>query len=291
MRIASTGRAQATSPSRRPLSSAHDDPLPFDTARLVYRLVSIDGFVAWDGNRYSVPYAHVTALSPVRITQDQLFVYGPDLAVVAQHPLLPRGAGRQSVIPAHRPPRPDGPGAHLAQIRDPFCALCAQAADYLEGLICAHPRSAAYHARRILELRERYSAADVATALLHALSFQAFSFTAVTRIVEARARPRTLDEYVAERTEDKLRQVLKDERQRPRDLATYDRRALAPTAGDGASAPVTAPPQELIPSASISADPAPIPDAPTATDPSTHTQETECPPAIPDPRIPPSTNT
>jgi transposase len=264
---------------------------PFDTARLVYRLVSIDGFVAWDGNRYSVPYAHVTALCPVRITQEKLFVYGPDLAAVAEHALLPRGAGRQSVIAAHRPPRPDGPGAHLAQIRDPFCALCEQAADYLEGLICAHPRSAAYHARRILELRERYSAADVATALRHALEFQAFSFTALTRIVEARARPRTLDEYVAERTEDKLRHVLRDERLRPRDLGTYDRRALPPTAGVIASAPLAAPPQELIPSESAATDPAPPPEAPTATDSSTQTKETSCPPAIPHPTKPTSEST
>jgi hypothetical protein len=116
----------------------------------------------------------------------------------------------------------------VAQIRDHFARLCDAAPEYLEGLIRAHPRSAAYHARRILELRERYSAADVASALVHALSFQAFSFTAVTRVLEARARPRTLDEYVAERTEDKLRGLLREERLRPRDLSTYDRRADAP---------------------------------------------------------------
>jgi transposase len=201
---------------------------PFDTARVVYRLVSIDGFVAWDGNRYSVPYEHVTALCPVRITQNEIFVYGPDLSCIAQHALLPKGAGLRSVLDGHRPPRPEGPGAHVAQIRDHFARLCDAAPEYLEGLIRAHPRSAAYHARRILELRERYSAADVASALVHALSFQAFSFTAVTRVLEARARPRTLDEYVAERTEDKLRGLLREERLRPRDLSTYDRRADAP---------------------------------------------------------------
>jgi transposase len=217
-------------------------PLPahaFDTARVVYRLVSIDGFVAWDGNRYSVPYEHVTALVPVRITRQELFVYGPDLACIAQHALLQKGQGREQILDGHRPPRPSGPGAHVAAIREPFVALCDGAAEYLAGLERTHPRSAAYHARRILELRERYSADDVAAALAHALRFSAFSFGAVTRIVLSRARPRTLDEYVAAETEDRLRGLLDRERTRPRDLATYD---LKPRATDGEPPPAKEPP-------------------------------------------------
>jgi len=96
---------------------------PFDTARVVYRLCSIEGFVHWEGSRYSVPYEHVTALLPVRITQKELFVYGPGLACVAQHQLLPRGKGSDSVIGAHRPPRRDNPGASLEVIRDHFVSL------------------------------------------------------------------------------------------------------------------------------------------------------------------------
>jgi len=204
-------------PALRPLPGH-----PFDTARVVYRLCSIDGFIAWDGNRYSIPYEHVTALLPVRITQTQLFVYGPDLVCVAEHALCPRGAGHQSVLPGHRPPRPDHPGASLDAIRDRFLALDPSAHEYLAGLVETHPRSAAYHARRILELRERYAAPDVARALTHALAFRAFSYAAVTRIVEVRARPRTLDEHVTAQTESRLFGLLADERLRPRDLSAYD---------------------------------------------------------------------
>jgi transposase len=195
---------------------------PFDTARVVYRLCSIDGFVSWQGNRYSVPYEHVTALVPVRITQDELFVYGPGLACLAHHGLLPRGVGQDSVIASHRPPRGDGPGASLDVIRERFLALGEQAGEFLGGLLQTHPRSAAYHARRILELRERYAAPDVAAAMVHALMFRAFSAHAVARIVEVRARPRTLDEYVAAETEGKLRGLLSAERLVPRDLRSYD---------------------------------------------------------------------
>ena len=207
-------------------------PLPkhaFDTARVVYRLCSIEGFINWDGNRYSVPYEHVTALVPVRITQNEIFVYGPRLACVAHHQLLPRGKGADSVLPAHRPPRLTSPGASLEIIREPFIALGEMAADFLRGLIETHPRSAAYHARRILELREHYAAPDVAAAMMHALTFRAFSANAVARIVEVRARPRTLDEYVAAETESKLRGLLSMERLQPRDLRAYDVE-LAPAA-------------------------------------------------------------
>ncbi len=195
---------------------------PFDTARVVYRLCSIDGFVSWEGNRYSVPYEHVTALVPVRITQSELFVYGPSLACVAHHQLLPRGKGAASVIGAHRPPRLDNPGASLDIIRDRFLALGEVAGDFLRGLVETHPRSAAYHARRILELREHYAAPDVAAAMAHARAFHAFSAHAVCRIVEVRARPRTLDEYVTAETETKLRDLLDTERATVRDLRSYD---------------------------------------------------------------------
>ena len=254
---------------------------PYDTARLVYRLVTIDGFVAWEGNHYSVPYAHVTALCPVRITQDKLFVYGPDLACVAEHALLPKGLGRRSILEGHRPPRLEGPGAHIEQIRAPFCRLCNDAAEFLEGLIRTHPRSAAYHARCILELRERYSTDDVACALVHALRFQAFSSSSVTRIVETRARPRTLDEYVAERTEEKLRGLLQSERMKPRDLATYDRQLDPPL-----PAP---PPTPQAPTPQV----IPIPEVPTpqlaTTTPISTAEESSCP-VIKPPMKPPSSH-
>ena len=195
---------------------------PYDTARVVYRLCDIEGFVRWEGNRYSVPYEHVTELVPVRITQSEIFIYGPDLSCIAQHQLLPKGRGADSVLASHRPPRLEGAGAALDLIRQHFVALCDEAGDFLAGLVEAHPRYAAHQARRILELRERFSATDVGAAVAHALDFHAFSYSAVARIVEVRARPRTLEEYVAAETESKLRGLLGGERAGPRDLRAYD---------------------------------------------------------------------
>jgi hypothetical protein len=40
------------------------------------------GFIAWEANRYSLPYEHVTDILPVRITQTELFVCNTSLSPV-----------------------------------------------------------------------------------------------------------------------------------------------------------------------------------------------------------------
>jgi transposase len=61
---------------------------PYDTARVLYRLCDIEGFIAWEGNRYSMPYEYVTEILPLRITERELFVYKPDLTCIARHALM-----------------------------------------------------------------------------------------------------------------------------------------------------------------------------------------------------------
>jgi hypothetical protein len=52
-----------------------------------------------------VPYDYVTDIVPVRITQQELFVYAADLRCVARHELAPRGV-RLSLDPAGHHPQP-----------------------------------------------------------------------------------------------------------------------------------------------------------------------------------------
>ena len=195
---------------------------PYDTARVVYRLCSIDGFVAWDGNRYAVPYDHVTDILPVRITQNELFVYAADLRCIARHELAPRGAGHTVAQPGtHQPWRKAV--ANLDQLRETFLELGSEAEAFFAGLVTATPRLAGYQARQILLLRERYQSEDLDKALGHARSFGAFEHQAVARILAARAAPRTLAEYVAEDTARRLEERLGACNTPPRDLKEYDR--------------------------------------------------------------------
>ena len=194
---------------------------PYDTARVLYKLCDIEGFLAWDGNWYSLPYDYVTDLLPVRITENELFVYKPDLTCIARHALLPRGAQRQSILDGHRPRRAEH-GPDLDQLRRAFADLGDPAAAFLAALEKHEHRAAGYHARKVLALREGYDTADLLAALSHALAFGALEHTAVERILLARARPRRLDEYVAEQTAKKLQGAVAQSSTEPRDLAEYD---------------------------------------------------------------------
>lgn len=194
---------------------------PYDTARVVYRLCDIEGFVSWDGNWYSLPYEHVTDILPVRVTAKELFVYAADLTCIARHELRPKGAGEQAVIPGHRPRRAER-GPDLEQLRVAFAGLGAQAPEFLAALEQAQPRSAGYHARKILALREAWGTQDVVKAMVHALAYGALSHEAVERILQTRAAPRRLDEYVARECAEKMRRALAESSTEPRDLAEYD---------------------------------------------------------------------
>jgi hypothetical protein len=181
----------------------------------------VEGFVAWNGNRYSLPYDHVTEFLPVRITQTELFVYAADLSLIARHDLRPKGAGQDAVLPGHRPSWLKS-GPPLEQLRIAFEEMGSEGADFLSQLERTQARSAGYHARRILALRERFHTRELVGAIGHAMRFGAFEHGAVERILEARATPRRLDEYVARETARKLDERIGHCATEPRDLKEYD---------------------------------------------------------------------
>ncbi|MBI4700251.1 MAG: hypothetical protein HY744_03625 [Deltaproteobacteria bacterium] len=192
---------------------------PYDTARVLYRPCDIEGFIAWDGNWYSLPYEYVTEILPVRITENELFVYRSDLTCIACHPLLPRGAQQRSILDGHRPRHADR-GPDLDRLRPAFASFDDRAAAFLAALETAQPRSAAYHARKILTLRERFGTDDLVRALAHALAYGALDHHSVERILVARGTPRRLDEYVAHDLSRRLDPP--GACAEPRDLTEYD---------------------------------------------------------------------
>jgi transposase len=207
---------------------AEEEPLlrplpghPYDTARVLYKLCDIEGFIAWDGNRYSLPYEYVTEILPVRITQKELFIYRADLTYIARHELRPRGAGEEAILPGHRPIRAER-GPDIDRLRCAFNELGDEAAAFFTALEKTNQRSAGYQARKVLALREGWDTADLLKALSHALAYGALEHGAIERILLARANPRRLDEYVAQDLSKKLEHVLTTSCTEPRDLAEYD---------------------------------------------------------------------
>lgn len=224
---------------------------PYDTARVLYKLCDLEGFIAWEGSWYSLPYEYVTDILPVRVTETELFVYRSDLTCIARHPLFPRGAQLKSVLDGHRPRNADR-GPDLDQLRLAFEAIDERAASFLSALEKAQPRSAGYHARNVLALRERWDTHEWVRALEHAQSFGAFEHGAVERILLMRSSPRRLDEYVAEATAKKLERAVAQSCTEPRDLTEYDAlpcRGSKPLSEGEAPCPGEIPPKPQVPPA------------------------------------------
>ncbi len=205
---------------------AHLIPLPshpYDTARVVYRLCDLEGFVPWQGNRYAVDYDKITDFLPIRITQDEIFIYGADLKLLARYALAPKGSHLDiDPLGLHRKSARQ-PAADLDQLQRAFADIGGVGAEFFSALKVHQGRQCGHQARKILLLRDRYSTEDLTDSLVHAHEFGAFEFRAVERILEARAKPRRLEEYTAQSVLDRFGKATG-----PRDLGEYERLFAAP---------------------------------------------------------------
>ena len=193
-------------------------PLPlhdYDSSEVALRVCSIDGFLDFETNRYSVPYEYVADILTLKATEQELFIYSPEIVLVAQHERLPYGAGKTVEKPEHRGSKKIRYG--LEPVREAFLSLGDAAEPFLAGLKEAYPRNCGFHARFILHLKETYHADDIHRALHHALRYQAFDAKAIERILLAKAKPRTLESVRNEQARKELEKTLPHIVQRPLD--------------------------------------------------------------------------
>jgi hypothetical protein len=197
-------------------------PLPacdFQADPVVYRTVDAEGFVAWRGNRYAVPYCHIGRLLPVRLSETELIVYGPGLQEITRHPLLARSCtGQQSVLPGQHP-KIDGK-LQQAQLQERFAALGPAARSFYDGLL-KQQRYGRAQAHRVLTLLAIYATKDVIAALERALRYGAFAADAVERILARCAKPKTALEKWAEREQQQFQDLCGDRPLTPRPAADY----------------------------------------------------------------------
>jgi transposase len=162
---------------------------PYDTAEVTYRSVDAEGYVPLKHNQYSVPGRRVGQQLIVRMTEDEVIVYDPNVAEIARHRRLIGVTGQKSTLPGH------GPGEdrrrRAAQLRQRFQDLGDIAERFLEGLI-QHHRYGWEQAARSLSLLALYEQCDFLAALQRAVRYRAFSAGAVERILAMQATPRTI---------------------------------------------------------------------------------------------------
>jgi transposase len=185
---------------------------PYDCAQVALRVCSLDGWVEFQTNLYSVPYEYVVDILALKATEHEVIVYSQELEQVAVHERLPKGAGRKAEIPAHRVAKKLRYG--LEPVREAFLELGEHAKAFLTGLQDKFPRNPGFHARAILQLKEHYHCEDIHRALAHACRYQAFDAKAIERILKARARPRTLESIRTEQAREHLQETLPPVRQR-----------------------------------------------------------------------------
>jgi transposase len=180
---------------------------PYDTAETVYRTVNSEGQVAYRQNFYSVPGQRIGQLLPVRITEKELIVYGPDVTEIARHELFPRGtAGQRRIHPDHLPGR--DPQQKYEQLKQRFAEFGAEAILFFEQLVKTR-RYGKEEASRVLGLLSTYHREDLQGALERAARYRAFSLSAVERILAAQARPKLASEALQDEAREHLEELFR----------------------------------------------------------------------------------
>lgn len=192
---------------------------PYDTARVLYRTVDPEGNVAWLQNFYSVPWQRIGELLPVRVTENELIVYGPDVKEIARHELFPSGiTGKRRSLAEHSPGRDLQQKRELLKQR--FAEFGPDGVLFFDELLRTR-RHGKDEAVRVLRLLAVYRREDLARALERAVRYRAFSWSAVERIVAAQATPRSGMESLAIEAQEHLDEILQQTPLAPRSTAEY----------------------------------------------------------------------
>ena len=192
---------------------------PYDTAQVLYRTVNSEGHVFYRQNLYSVPWQRIGELLPVRITEDELIVYGPDVREIARHPLYPSSTtGEKHSLPEHSPGRDHHQKYEL--LKERFAEFGPDGVLFFDQLIRTR-RCGKDEAARVLGLLGTYHREDLARALERAVRYRAFSWSAVERILAAQARPRSVWESLEAEAREQLDEVLRQAPLSTRPAAEY----------------------------------------------------------------------
>jgi transposase len=220
---------------KRPLDAyAEEQPhllsLPahhYDTAKVVYRVVDAEGLISYANNQYSAPWPMVGELLPVRVTEDELFVYDRRLKLLAKHVLIAGQTGQKQQDPAHRPPK--NRQKQIEQLRSQFARLGEVASNFLAGLL-KRQRYGIKQAQRVLALLRAYERADVLAAMERAVRHHAYSFSSLERILSIQATPKPL--WLSESQEEWISALTEEDPIEPRSSAEYQHLLFEETDAD-----------------------------------------------------------
>lgn len=212
---------------KRPID-AHAEELPhllplpahhYDTAQILYRVVSLEGFVLYRQNKYSVPWRYLAKVLPIRVTESELVVYGEQLQELARHVLFPaHETGAERVDLSHRPPRDQQ--VQLEWLQERFATFGEPGAQFLQGML-EKQRYGKHQAQRVLCLLSAYDRADGMAALERAVRYHAYSFGSLERILAVQATPKPSWRNLSEDQQRLLRELSDQYSVPPRPTSDY----------------------------------------------------------------------
>ncbi len=191
---------------------------PYDTAEVFYRCVGPEWHIPYRQNFYSVPWTRIGQHLPVRATETELIVYGPDVVEIARHALAEPGRNERRTLPEHAPGADEPRRYEL--LRERFLDLGEQGPPFLEGLVRGR-RYGKEEAHRVLGLLATYGRDDLITAVERACRYRAYSLTAIERILTAQARPRAPLAALITEAADRISPALLEDAVPPRSGAEY----------------------------------------------------------------------
>lgn len=194
---------------------------PYDTAQVLYRCVNTEGLIAYCQNRYSVPCRYIGSTLPVRITEEEIIIYGPQIEEIARHRLLPRQTTGETVRSQEHEPADDSEKKYQV-LKERYAELGETAGRFFEGLI-QRRRYGKDEAQKILALLEAYRREDLVAAIERAVQYGAYSRSAIERILAVMATPKTALDQMADQEARQLKSLLGDPPVPPRSGKEYDR--------------------------------------------------------------------
>jgi transposase len=184
----------------------------YDSSEVKLLVARGDAVVEFETNFYSVPENYVGDIMSLKATENEIFVYSPELDLVANHERIPFGSNKKIENPAHR--ISNRVRYSLEGVKENFLSLGTAAAVFLKGLKDQTNQKCGFHARYILNMKEKYHAADINKALKHANKYNAFDCKSIERILRSKARQRTLESIRNDKAREELEKGLPKIKQR-----------------------------------------------------------------------------
>jgi hypothetical protein len=165
---------------------------PYDTSIIRSVSVSRQALIAFDVNRYSVPFLFAGKTLTLKAGPHQVDLYdGPRFAAshrrcYEKYRVIDDPAHFKELLLARKK-------ARSARVHNHFLSLAPECADYLAGWVQSEVNVPA-HLEKIMDLAGLYGKTEVAGAISHALRFRAFGVGYIQRVIQQRRAARDMPE-------------------------------------------------------------------------------------------------